>query len=818
MLNERDLIASYPRPIVEAYLRAQKTTLGRTISSREKVTALTTLGEVVTQYTAVLAIAQYGAYGLQDKDTESELRKFARDAAKVSFGVWLGLLQRIVRAFEQSGFADEAIVPRSFAHPTHKGDLLELYQTLQTFIGRFRGPKDQASKVYMVSCQQVLEMLIQLRNIVAHESTLDDADLIALDCAKSLTQLRALLGEMAFLAEYSLVYIDQIVVVNGKHVHEARTAMGTVFLPRPPFEFDRPLNTDNFYIFHPTRDEPLICLGPLLRQDNDDILIAPAAAQADLRRVDSRQRLSLFGLMVQADLDNYRGAVQDAVEGGKLSASHQRNLDRLAENLGIPTWLARQIEAEVKSSVSVSTAPAVTLAAPNVDWEITLDRPVRKIALSRLANKRLVWVVACGPDQTSDLLYLLDGDHAPRPLRGEKSRVETIACAERENICAVGYWNGQVLVFDGQGRPKRGPHNLGGVVRSVTLSADGTKLAAATWADRAYLFDLESGASVSEVALADAGRCIALNAAADQAAVGTYHGSVTLFGADEVKLAEELGELVVQVAFVEGNKLIAAHADGRVVTFDSAERRPCQVGGDRVSDLAVARDGRKVVVAYGGRRLTFLSDSGGQLRPAQASDIELDGEIVHLSLSDDGRWCFVATSAGSLYVFEESFISAQWALGKTPVDLVISADARHLALAFADGTVRFLTLSADIVPTVKPNLEVQSISAIKLSRDRRALIEMVVRNRGDGVAREVSAAISGPLKGDTRATLVRDLPPDASDKLKFSVSATEVGTLLLEFEISYSDYSNGRYTEVTYLDDDGAPGTGARFSRQFEAE
>jgi hypothetical protein len=816
MLTERDLIANYPRPVVEAYLRAQKTTLSRTVSPREKVTALTALGEVVTQYTAVLAIAQYGAYGLQDKDTENELRKFARDAGQVAFGVWLGLLQRTVRAFEQSGFANEAIVPPSFLHPAHKGELLELYQTVQAFVGRFRESQDQAGKVYVVSCQQVLEMLLRLRNIIAHGAALDDVDLATLDCTKALAQLRTLLGEMKFLAEYSLVYIDQIVVANGKHVHEARTAMGR-FLPRAPFEFDRPLNTNSFYIFHPTRDEPLICLGPLLRQENDDILIAPAAAQTDLRRIETKQRLSLFGLIAQADLDNYRGAVQDALEGGKLSASHQRNLERLAENLGLPTWLARQVEAEVKGSVSVSATPTAALAAPNVDWEFTLDHPVRKIALSRLANKRLVWAVVCGPDQTSDLLYLLDGDHAPRLLRGEKSRMETIACAERENICAVGYWNGQILIFDGQGRPKRGPHNLGGVVRSVTLSADGTKLAAATWADRAYLFDLESGASLSEVSLADAGRCVALNASADQAAVGTYHGSVTLFGADEVKLAEELGDPVVQVAFAEGNKLIAAHVDGRVISFDNAERRPCQVGGDRVSDLAVSRDGRKVVVAYGGRRLAFLIDSGGQLRPAQASDFELDGNVVHLSLSDDGRWCFAATGAGSLYVFEESFVSAQWTLGKTPVDLVISADARHLALAFTDGTVRFLTLSDEIVPTVKPNLEVISLSTIKLSRERRALIEMVVRNKGDGVAREVSATVAGPIEGDNVDRLDHDLPPDASDKLKFSVNAKVSGTLLLKFEISYSDYSNKEYTEVTYLDD-GVSRTGVRFSRQFEAE
>jgi WD40 repeat protein len=947
MLGERDLTTNYPYPIVAAYIHAQKLVLGRSVSARDKVKGLTALAETVAKYTAALVVAQYCAYGRRDKEMDNELAALAREPANASFSIWIRVLEHGLCAFERSGLEGEAIVPAEFLGAAHQGELLELYQTLCAFVSRLR--KASAEKLSQVSCFHVLESMAQLHDLIEPPSrpALDN-DLATLDHAKLLTGLRAVLGEMRFLAQYPLVYVESASASAGPQSYDARIAMGAVVTAREPLAIERPLIENHFYILYPEQDEPLLCLGPLLKYEDEDIVFVPEPERDQLRHMTSLRRRTLFGLTPQSSLDSYAQAARDAMEGGTIAPSQRSNLDRLAAGLGIPTWLACQLEDEVKSSLASPPEPGASqLDSPKVEWSYELKKPVRKIAMGRLADSPRVWVVTAGDESSGDALYLLEGKQPPRLVPVVSSRVETVACSERGGVFAAGCWNGLVSVVDAQGRPKRGPHNLGNVVKALALSPDGLKLAATTWGESAFLFDLERHTALREVQLADAGQSIAIGisipkveAASDATpqeerpasgtalptqeigpltddqrtdlrqkvvahfedeelrdlcfdlgveykglpgegatakareliahldrvgripelikkcrklrpgvswwgespaaspttpasqpkrvsmsqpttivAVGTYHGWVSLLEEGDVEPPnEEIGDSVVHLAIAEGNKVIAACADGRVTSLDGQERRSYRVSGT-ISDLAVSRDGHKIVVAYSGRRLAFLNEAGGQLRSAHPHDPELDSDIVHVAVSDDGRWCLAVTAVGTLYVFEEIYERRRWLLGQPPVDMAISADARRLAVAFADGVVRFYTLPAGLVPAVEPKIEILNISPSQLNCARLSILEIQVRNKGDGVAREVSAnIISSPLEVRSQAVLA-SLRPDETSKLHYNVRANEPGEFMLEFEITYRGDSGGEvHSEIIYTDDNGALRTGTRYSMRFKAE
>jgi hypothetical protein len=302
------------------------------------------------------------------------------------------------------------------------------------------------------------------------------------------------------------------------------------------------------------------------------------------------------------------------------------------------------------------------------------------------------------------------------------------------------------------------------------------------------------------------------------AAVGTYHGWITLLGTGEQlpSQPEEVGDSVVYLTIAEGNQVIAACEDGRVTSLDGPERRLYRISG-QINDVAASRDGHKIVVAHSGRRLAFLNDAGGQLRPAHPRDPELDSEVVHIAVSDDGRWCFALTATGALYVFEETLEHGPWPLGQPAVDLAISADARRVAVAFVDGSVRLYVLPPTLVPPVLPRIEVVQVSPSVLSCSRLSVLEMQLRNTGDGAARNVRVKIDSPILSVKSQPVLASLRPGETNKLEWNVRASEPGKFSLDFEITYGDDSGAERNDVSYMDEQGRVHTEPRFSKQFEA-
>lgn len=819
MFGERELIANYPCPIVAAYLPVQKAVMGRAASAHDKASQLCTFAEVIVKYTAALVIAQYCAYGLRTKEMESELRNLAREPNKMAFGSWIGILQHGVRAFKDSGFGDEAIVPYAYLEPTHTDELVELSETILTFVNQFREPLKKP-KAYQVSLHQIMEGLVQFRNLLAHPPRPLTDDLAQLDFSKLLAGLRALLGEMDFLARYPLIYIEHVSIAGGKKIHDAQTVMGMAMLAREKLSLGYALEENSFYILRPTDDEPLLCLGPILKYENDAYLLAPDSAREQLRGINTPQRRALFSLASQESLDTYTQAVRNALKNGTLSTTDQQLLVNLARTLGIAPWLARQIEEEIRAETRMpSDVPTSQSGQPSAEWQLSLGKPIRKMGMSRLAERPNLWAITTGANASDDALYMIDAQHQPRLIRNIGSRAETIACSERGDRVAIGTWNGQILVFDEQGRPCRNPYNLGNVVKALALSADGSKLAATTWGEYAFLFDLERDATLAEVRLGDAGQSVAINPNAQLLAAGTYHGLVTQVQLDNSEQrVTEIGDPVTCLMIAEGNKVVAACADGRVSSLDSSGDRLYRVSGE-ISDLAVSRDGHKLVVAHSGRRLAFLNDAGGQLRPAHPHDLELDGSIVHIAISDDGKWCFVATSVGTLYIYEETHERERWSLGKSPADLVISADARHLVVAFTDGDIRFFTMPDDLVPNVEPELVVTAIATYppKLISNQGGILEIQLHNKGEGVARDVSATVTARSVVVSGTPSLESLGPNDPDTLRFEITASKPGPFLLTFAITFRNDSGKPETKVIYTDDAGRERTGTRFDKQFEA-
>lgn len=927
MLNERDVITNYPYPIVATYLQAQRAITRRSAGEQEKITGLMRLAEAIIEYAAALVIAQYCTYGVEVEGVERLLHQFARHPTNVTLKLWTEMLRQGVEALALSKFEDETVFPSAFRREVCQGALLKLYETVRVLV-----PSSIGERPDEVTCFDVMDALAQFQGIVRSNS-LSRHELADLAYRDLLAGMRALLEKMSFVSQYILVYIESATSSDNEFLHEARLAMGAGLVGQEPVACRHPLKSDHFYILVPDQSDPLLCLGPLLIYEDGDVFIAPESARRQLRYLDSPRRRSMFELIPQKKIDKYSQAVGNALDNGDIAESHRQALESLATTLGIPPWRAEQIEEALRSGEGVHQTVSPS-DRPHVEWEQTVDQPIRKLCMGRLADWPHVWVVTSGEDYSSDALYLVEKDAAPQLIVNLNSLAETLACSENGATMAVGCWNGQISVFDREGRPRRGPPNLGNVVKAVALSPDGSKLAATTWGELALLFDIANNTTLRELQLPDAGQSIALGAGVeisdeeekagseetptvrfssdwriqlrenitasfddeelrtlcfdlglqydnlrgegkaakvrelitrlertkhmdellalvqsrrpeipwkgptppqsepnreassrssptrsmDRVAVGTYNGVISVFDSeDDAVWSDEIGDSVVHLALAEGNRVIAACADGRITGLSSEDwnRRLYRVSG-AIDDVAASRDGRKIVIAHSRRQLAFLNDTGGQLRPAHPRDPRLDSDIVRLAVSDDGRWCFAITQLGSLHIFEEIHHRARWSLDKTPVDLAISADARRVAVAFEDRTVQVLSLPTTLVPSVEPRIEILSISPPSLSCSRLSVVEIELRNIGNGVAREISADVSGSI--DVRSIpVLQSLRPDETKKLSFNARASDPGTLLLRFEITYRDDSGGLRSEISFIDEYGTSRTGTHYTKKFEA-
>jgi WD40 repeat protein/class 3 adenylate cyclase len=351
------------------------------------------------------------------------------------------------------------------------------------------------------------------------------------------------------------------------------------------------------------------------------------------------------------------------------------------------------------------------LAVGNPDGAVRLfdARTLRPLPVEPAGHTAAVNALAFSPDgarfaSASDdhAVILGDARREPRSRQLAGPGVPATSVATGSNGIIAAARGPDVLVWRHPGdRPLTVA--AGGPFLDVTLSADGTKLAASTQKGDVFVGG-SGGANLRRLSTpggnaAEPVVAVALSADGTKLAASLQNGQVLLQDAAAGRLGVALpaGTALPQVALdlsfsPDGRTLAAGRADGTIVRWDAASRRllgkPVHAHADAVRSLAFTPDGAVLASAGGDPAVKLWHPDA--LSPF-GEPLEGPAGVTAVRFAPDGNLAAAGTTAGSLVLFD---VPSRGALGEPfaghagPVfSLAFAGDGTHVVTAGRDGRV-----------------------------------------------------------------------------------------------------------------------------------
>jgi len=272
MDTKTDILYRYPYPIALTYHNAD--------NAREVTAAhdqRLKLFEVALKYLASIAIAQYVRQAGDDEKVNQTLRGLSRP----SLGQWNGFLREILTYYDRTGRRDALFIPEMyeayFQKSKERPALCRAYNTLRNFL---QGRDD--SHLTAMSLRQFFDLMINYRNKTVGHGALSRAQCEPL-VAPLLEGLEEMLGELAFLRDHRLVYIEDVRLRRGHYSHEMVSFMGSTPPTRMKSAFIAE-STANYrieeqlYLCRREQDVPQLSLHPLMIVSQGDVLFLNESA------------------------------------------------------------------------------------------------------------------------------------------------------------------------------------------------------------------------------------------------------------------------------------------------------------------------------------------------------------------------------------------------------------------------------------------------------------------------------------------------------------------------------------------------------------
>jgi hypothetical protein len=266
MDTKTEVLYRYPYPIALTYHNAD--------NAREVMAAhdqRLKLFEVTLKYLASIAIAQY----VRQAGDDEKVNRVLRGLARPSLGQWNGFLREILTYYDRTGKRDGLFVPEMyeayFQKSRERPALCQAYNTLRNFI---EGRGD--SHLTAIALRQFFDLMINYRNKTVGHGALTRTQCEPL-IAPLFEGLEEMLGQLTFLREHRLVYIEDVRLRRGKYAHEMVSFMGST----PPTRMKSAYVAQNtadykieeqLYLCRRDKDVPDLSLHPLMIVSQSDVL------------------------------------------------------------------------------------------------------------------------------------------------------------------------------------------------------------------------------------------------------------------------------------------------------------------------------------------------------------------------------------------------------------------------------------------------------------------------------------------------------------------------------------------------------------------
>jgi hypothetical protein len=272
METKTDILYRYPYPIALTYHNAD--------NAREVMAAhdqRLKLFEVILKYLASVAIAQYARQAGDDEKVNRALRGLSRP----SLGQWNGFLREVLSYYHRSDKRDALFIPEMydayFQKSRERPALCGAYNMLRNFL---RDRDD--SRTTSLSLRQFFDLMITYRNKTVGHGALTRAQCQPL-VDPLLDGLEEMLGQLTFLRDHRLVYVEGVRLRRGKYAHEMISFMGST----PPMRMknayvapdpDGYRTEEQLYLCGYDSDVPALSLHPLMIVWQNDVLFLNESA------------------------------------------------------------------------------------------------------------------------------------------------------------------------------------------------------------------------------------------------------------------------------------------------------------------------------------------------------------------------------------------------------------------------------------------------------------------------------------------------------------------------------------------------------------
>jgi len=272
MDTKTDILYRYPYPIALTYHNADNV--------REVMIAhdqRLRLFEVTLKYLASTAIAQY----VRQAGDDEKVNRVLRGLSRPSLGQWNGFLREVLAYYDRTGQRDALFISEMyeayFQKSRERPALCRTYNALRNFL---RGRND--SHATSLSLRQFFDLVINYRNKTVGHGALTRAQCEPL-IDPLFEGLEEMLGQLAFLRDHRLVYIEDVRLRRGKYAHEMISFMGSTpptrmknaYVAQEPAAYK---TEEQLYLCRRDKDVPHLSLHPLVIAWQGDVLFLNESA------------------------------------------------------------------------------------------------------------------------------------------------------------------------------------------------------------------------------------------------------------------------------------------------------------------------------------------------------------------------------------------------------------------------------------------------------------------------------------------------------------------------------------------------------------
>ena len=203
---DTDIRGRYPYPLSATFHRAYYETRDPAMIHDYMLD----LFEVTVKYLASIVIAQY----VKDGSADAALNNSLLNLQRPSLGHWQGWLRDIIRLYGRQKQSLALPEIGAFYEQRHTTDVFQAYNGLRQMMTEHMDYKGDGKNSPAITTQQFFDLLGTYRNKIAHGARLNVFDRERV-CKMLIPAMRELFKNLAFLAEYQLVYVTEVKLTAG---------------------------------------------------------------------------------------------------------------------------------------------------------------------------------------------------------------------------------------------------------------------------------------------------------------------------------------------------------------------------------------------------------------------------------------------------------------------------------------------------------------------------------------------------------------------------------------------------------------------------